>query len=120
MKDDVFLSRRGDFLLTARRGKKITGGCWLLRFTPSRRTAARIAVSVSKRFIRRAVRRNRLRRVIREEFRQRWRADLPPMDMIVALAAPPEDETAARRECAEVLAAAVKMRGKMRSKMRKI
>lgn len=116
LKDDVFLSRRADFLLAARRGKKITGGCWLLRFTLSRRPAARIAVSVPKRFIRRAVRRNRLRRVIREEFRQKWRADLPPMELIVALAAPPADEVSARNECSDLLAAAAKARNKMRKR----
>ena len=91
---------------TARRGKRIHGGCWLLRYAPSRRKSARIGISVAKRFIRRAVPRNRLRRVIREEFRQRWRADLPPMDVIVTLAAPPDNEDAAKRECAALFASA--------------
>lgn len=109
LKDAVFLSRRKHFVQTARRGKKITGGCWLLRFIPSSRTAARLGVSVSKRFVRLAVRRNRLRRVIREEFRQQWRADLPPMDMLIALAASPADEESARRECAALLTAAAKI-----------
>ena len=95
---------------TARRGKQLRGGCWLLRVAPSRRKAARIGVSVSKRFIRRAVPRNRLRRVIRETFRQQWRAELPPLDAIVALAAPPANEETAKRECAALLRSAAAMK----------
>lgn len=42
---------------------------------------ARLGLIVAKRVLRRAVDRNRAKRVIRESFRQR--VDLPPMDVVV-------------------------------------
>ena len=78
-----------------------------MHYARSRRPAARIGVSISKRFVRRAVRRNRLRRIIRESFRQQWRSELPPMDVFISLTETPPDEKTARAMCAKLLASAV-------------
>lgn len=106
---DIFLSRREQFVQAARRGKKVQGECWLLRARRTRQPGARLGISVSKKFIRGAVSRNRLRRVIRESFRQQWRATLPPMDVILSLHKKPENEQSARRECQQLLVAAAKL-----------
>lgn len=49
---------------------------------------ARLGLVVGKKLLKRAVDRNRVKRVIREQFR-RARPQLPPVDLIVRLAARP-------------------------------
>jgi len=49
---------------------------------------ARLGVVVGKKLLKRAVDRNKVKRVVREQFRQR-RAGLPPYDLIVRLAVKP-------------------------------
>ena len=82
MKRRIFLTRRKQFARVARLGKSSGGGWGRLRFVANKKKAARLGVSVSKKWVRRAVKRNRLRRLLRETFRQQWRADLPPADIL--------------------------------------
>lgn len=89
---------------TARIGKTISGNGWKLRYAPNRRKTARLGVVVPKKIIRMAVRRNRLRRMARENFRQQWRAGLPPVDIILSVIAPPANAAEAKRECIRLLA----------------
>ncbi|MGI9338267.1 MAG: ribonuclease P protein component [Gammaproteobacteria bacterium] len=109
-----FLTRREEFRAVARRGRRKTGVFWSLRYKPVKlanmqpedaKPAARFAVSVSKRHLRRASRRNRLRRVLRESFRQVWANELFACDYIVASASAfaksGEDEL--RDECRRLL-----------------
>ena len=51
------------------------------------RDSARLGLAVAKKQIRRAVDRNRLKRLIRESFR-RERANLPPVDLVVMVRRP--------------------------------
>ncbi|MGI9307431.1 MAG: ribonuclease P protein component [Gammaproteobacteria bacterium] len=104
MNGRVFLSRRAQFARTARIGKKISEGGWQLRYAPNRNRAARLGVVVPKRIVRLAVRRNRLRRMAREHFRQQWRDKLPAADMILSLLAPPKNADEAKLECARLFA----------------
>jgi ribonuclease P protein component len=72
-------------------------------------TAARLGMTVAKRVDKRAVARNRIRRVLRETFRL-VRATLPPGDYVIV--AKPEARTATnpalRAECADLLARAAR------------
>ena len=80
-----------------------------MRYTVTRRPSARLGLVVPKRIIRRATSRNRLRRIIRESFRQQWRRHLPSADIIMSLLSPPSDEETARRECFNLLSAITKL-----------
>lgn len=106
---EFFLARREDFLAVARRGRKRTGAFWLLRYAPARKSGnARFGVSVAKKHLRKASRRNRLRRVLRESFRQSWARELFACDYFLASAAAfkktGEDEL--RGECLRLLSEA--------------
>ena len=50
-----------------------------------KRGQPRLGLSVAKRHVRRATLRNRVRRVLREHFRQVMRPKLPPMDAVVSV-----------------------------------
>ena len=84
---------------TARIGKTISGAGWKLRYAPNRRKKARLGMIVPKRIIRLATRRNRLRRAVREDFRQNWRKTMPPVDVILSILAPPAGIAEAKQEC---------------------
>ena len=61
-------------------------GALVLAARPNDRAGARLGLIVGKRLLRRAVDRNRAKRVIREAFRQH--EELPAMDMVVRLVGP--------------------------------
>ncbi len=55
---------------------------------PEGNTEARLGLVVAKKLLKRAVDRNKVKRVVREQFRLRL-AGLPPVDLVVRLAAKP-------------------------------
>ncbi len=61
------------------------GGLWLAA-RPNSVGVSRLGMIVAKRVVRRAVGRNRVKRMIRESFRQR--ASLPAADLVVRVVAP--------------------------------
>lgn len=68
--------------------RKAIRGTWLMLHyqpRPEGHTDARLGLVVGKKLLKRAVDRNRLKRIVRERFRLR-RADLPAYDLIVRLA----------------------------------
>jgi ribonuclease P protein component len=71
--------------------KAIRGKLLMLHYQPraTGETDARLGLVVGKKLLKRAVDRNRCKRVLREQFRQR-RAELPACDLVVRLAAKPE------------------------------
>jgi ribonuclease P protein component len=75
---------------------------YLVMCRPNELGYARLGMVVARRQFKRAVDRNRMRRIIRETFRL-CSTDLPPMDVVVKVqGAPPEGEAAA--ELADILA----------------
>ncbi len=71
--------------------KAIRGKLLMLHYQlrPTGETDARLGLVIGKKLLKRAVDRNRCKRVLREQFRRR-RAELPAYDLVVRLAAKPE------------------------------
>jgi len=70
--------------------KAIRGKLLMLHYQPrtDSNASARLGLVVGKKLLKRAVDRNRVKRIVREQFRLR-RATLPNLDLIVRLAAKP-------------------------------
>ncbi len=77
-----------------------------MRRLAKRRGPARLGVVIGKRAVPRAVDRNRLRRIVRESFRQHWQVQLPSVDMTVTRIKPFSDESAVKAEFTRLFAAA--------------
>lgn len=72
-----------DFDRAYQQGVRTRGETILIAAAPSvHPVGARYGLSVSRKFSKSAVTRNRVRRVLREAFRLR-RADLPPLDLVL-------------------------------------
>ncbi|MEO8747836.1 MAG: ribonuclease P protein component [Rhodanobacter sp.] len=61
---------------------RVGGRCFQLRYAPNELGYARLGLAISKQVSKRAVERNRLKRLVRESFRG-VRHDLPPVDLVV-------------------------------------
>jgi ribonuclease P protein component len=70
--------------------KAIRGKLLMLHYQPraAGNDDARLGVVIAKKLLKRAVDRNRVKRIVREQFRRR-RAELPAYDLIVRLAVKP-------------------------------
>lgn len=88
------LHRPGEFAAVQGSRLRLSGGCFELRYrlrpdvpgVPADR--ARLGLIIPKRLAKRAVLRNRLKRLAREAFRN-VAAGLPPVDVVLRLAKPP-------------------------------
>ncbi len=76
------LRSAADFERVYRSGTRAGDGCFAVNALANELGHARLGMSVSVRSVGNAVRRNRVRRIIREVFRLR-RASLPPVDLVV-------------------------------------
>ena len=88
MPANCFLVRRDQFQLAAKRGRKIEGPRIKAYCRRKKRGQPRLGVIVAKKHIRRAVARNRIRRILREHFRQNLRKKLPSIDAVAVIVAP--------------------------------
>lgn len=61
---------------------RLGGRCFHVRFRANGLPHARLGLAISKRVSKRAVERNRIKRLLRESFRQ-IRHQLPPVDLVV-------------------------------------
>ena len=71
-----------EFLALRRNSRRISVGHFHVEAAPTQRACARVGLAVSRRVSKRAVVRNRIKRQVRESFRQR-RAELPAFDVMV-------------------------------------
>lgn len=94
-------------MLRSRRGAR-RGGWRLYCAANAPVSAPRFAVVVARRYVRGAVERNRIRRLLREYFRQELRLRLPPMDYLMRTvsALPFQDARQLREECRALFAEA--------------
>lgn len=76
------LRSAADFAALRTVSGRLGGRCFLLRFGNNDGETARLGLAISKRCSKRAVDRNRIKRLIRESFR-RARPGLPPVDIVV-------------------------------------
>jgi ribonuclease P protein component len=75
------LRRASDFA-ALRQAERWQGRHFLLRWRMASETGARLGLAVSRKVSKRAVERNRIKRVVRESFRAE-REDLPALDILV-------------------------------------
>lgn len=68
------------------------GRYFMLHYRPNEISTARLGLVVAKRLAKRASQRNLVKRIVREQFRQR-RAELDAVDVIVRLREPVQDAT---------------------------
>jgi ribonuclease P protein component len=74
--------RAGDFAALRQASGRLGGRCFSVRWRPNGLDHARLGLAISKRVSKRAVERNRIKRLVRESFR-RTRLGLPPIDLVV-------------------------------------
>ena len=74
--------RPADFLRLRRLGRRIGVRCFNAQATPGESGGARMGLAVSRRVSTDAVRRNRIKRIVRESFRH-IRAKLPALDILI-------------------------------------
>jgi len=79
---DARLRRPGDFAALRTSSGRAGGRCFHLRYRENGLGHARLGLAISKRVSRRAVERNRIKRLLRESFR-RVRHQLPAVDLMV-------------------------------------
>ncbi|WP_053096144.1 ribonuclease P protein component [Frateuria defendens] len=76
------LRRAGDFAAMRQASGRFGGRCFSVRFRPNGLDHARLGMAVSRRVSKRAVERNRIKRLLRESFRHH-RHRLPAFDVLV-------------------------------------
>jgi ribonuclease P protein component len=79
---DARVRRAGDFAALRQASGRLGGRCFSVRYRSNGLDHARLGLAISKRVSKRAVERNRIKRLLRESFR-RVRAQLPPIDLVV-------------------------------------
>ena len=76
------LRRPAEFAALRTSSGRLGGRCFHLRHAPNALGHARLGLAISKRVSKRAVERNRIKRLVRESFR-RVRTQLPDIDVMV-------------------------------------
>ena len=76
------LRRAGDFAALRHTSGRFGGRCFSVRYRLNDLGHPRLGLAISKRVSKRAVERNRIKRLVRESFR-RARLELPPVDLMV-------------------------------------
>lgn len=76
------LCRAGDFAALRQASGRFGGRCFSVRYRQNELGHARMGLAISKRVSKRAVERNRIKRLARESFR-RIRHDLPAIDLVL-------------------------------------
>ena len=76
------IRRAGDFAAMRNASGRFGGRCFSVRYRENGLEHARLGLAISKRVSKRAVERNRIKRLVRESFR-RFRTQLPAVDLLV-------------------------------------
>lgn len=84
------LRQAAEFKQLYAQGRRLAADGFTAVIRPNTHGAARLGLSVAARILRRAVQRNRIRRIIRESFRHHQER-LPALDIVVGLRSSPRD-----------------------------
>ncbi|RUL75356.1 ribonuclease P protein component [Dyella choica] len=76
------ICRAGDFAALRQASGRLGGRCFSVRYRQNGLGHARLGLAISKRVSKRAVDRNRIKRLVRESFRRALHG-LPPVDLMV-------------------------------------
>ena len=76
------IRRAGDFAAMRHASGRLGGRCFSVRYRDNGLGEPRLGLAISKRVSKRAVERNRIKRLVRESFR-RIRTQLPAVDLLV-------------------------------------
>jgi len=79
-----------DFLAVIRSKYRISGGGFIISALKTKQPYPRLGICVSKKILRRAVERNRVKRIVRESFRLQATKMLAGLDIVVRLSSRPE------------------------------
>jgi len=88
------LRRPAEFREAYRSGRRVGNELFAANVRENGTGSARLGLSIAVRTIGGAVRRNRVRRIIRESFRLH-RGELPPLDIVIGARGPARDASAA-------------------------
>ena len=77
------LRKRREFLLVQRRARKHLTHDLVILYMPGRASTTRLGITVSRKVAKQAVRRNRIKRWVRESFRRMVLDQTPPLDIAV-------------------------------------
>jgi ribonuclease P protein component len=95
------LTRPSEYKKVFAKGRRHSGGCFVLLVTPNMLGIPRLGLVVPRRQESRAVDRNRVKRVVRESFRT-CRGTLPPLDIVVMLRARAQDNQVLRTQLSQL------------------
>ena len=106
------LLRPADFARLRSAGQRVGTRHFSAQVAPNEHGGARLGLAISKRVSKRAVRRNRLKRLARDDFRHH-RADLPAVDILIIArpSADLEDNAGLRAELARLWQRIVALNG---------
>lgn len=82
----VRLRTAAEFSPVFRHGRRVADQCFVLLARPNQGVTARLGLAVARKAVRRAVQRNRMKRLIRNSFRER-RQQLAALDIVVLVKA---------------------------------
>ncbi len=82
MQKDYKLRESVEFQQVFKRNKSLRDQDWLILYRPNNLDTARLGTAVSKKNVRKAVQRNRIKRIIRETFRKNREA-MDAVDIVV-------------------------------------
>ena len=82
MHKDYKLSESEDFQRVFKQNKSLRDRYWLILYRPNDLEVARLGTAVAKKNVNKAVQRNRIKRIIRETFREN-REELAGVDIVV-------------------------------------
>ena len=76
------LTERVEFDNVFNKAQRIKSRCFIILYRENKLSTARLGVVLSKRKVKRATKRNQIRRILRESFRQ-YCPQLPPVDIVI-------------------------------------
>lgn len=98
LKKENRLKSQGEFSRILKEGKRFSAQYLLIAATPSKEKAARVGIVISKKVEKKAVHRNRLRRIVAHVFEHLIKDSAPKADVVIIIRSKPPTEVYAALE----------------------